>query len=161
MKAKRTERFYRKLLSGVWKERLDAYERIAGDLRRLGCRIINDNRWVDVKLLIGQIISIHFKRRIGPCVLDFEDRLKAVYYLLLSPLKTDRSEGYAYTRQLLTDIYDDDDAVAYGEIREYFAACGKADAEKSVLENILICYTAMMRRVQERLAMFAPAVVFA
>ncbi len=158
MKTKRTERFYRKLLSGVWKERLDAYERIAGDLKRLGCRVINDNRWVDVKLLIGQVISIHFKRRIGPCVFDFEDRLKAVYYLLLSPLKTDRSEGYAYTRQLLTDIYDDDDTAAYREICEFFDVRGKANAEKSILENILSCYTAMMRRVQERSAMFAPAV---
>ena len=160
MKIKRTERFYLKLLSGVWKERLDAYDRIARDLRALGCRIINDNRWVDAKLLIGQVISIHFKRRIGPCVLDFEERLRAVYYLLLSPLKTDRSEGYAFTMQLLTDIYDDDDASAYGEIREFFGKKGLANAEKSILENLLTCYTDMMLKVQERSARFAPLTAF-
>ena len=159
MSAKRMERFYRKLLSGTWTERLDAYERIAIDLAALGCKVINENRWVDAKLLVGQIVSIHFKRRIGPCVFDFEERLKSVYRLLLAPLKTDKSEEYAETRQLLTDIYDDDDVVAYGEIREFFVGkCRGADEEQSVLENLLSCYTTMMRRVQERTAAFVPTV---
>ena len=153
MSAKRMERFYRKLLSGVWTERLDAYERIAGDLKALGCKVMIENRWVDAKLLVGQIVSIHFKRRIGPCVLDFEERLKNFYRLLLAPLKSDTSDGYAATRQLLTDIYDDDDTAAHNEIREFFAGkSGGVSEEKSVLENLLLCYAAMMRRVQERSA---------
>ena len=57
------EKFYRWLLSSEWSERLKAYAYIETDLRLRDCYVLNDDKWNDMKMLVGQILSIHFKLR--------------------------------------------------------------------------------------------------
>lgn len=156
-KISQMELFYKKLLSSVWSERLDAYEKIASDLKQRGCSIFNEDRWVDVKLLIGQIISIHFKKHVSSCVREFDEKLQRLYSLLLAPLRSDESSGHEDSMQLLIDIYDDDDEAARREIRRFFksrANDGGLNENESVLENLFRCYARMMQRVRERGASF-------
>ena len=154
MDTKKLERFYTKLLSSVWSERLEAYERIALDLKSLGCSVFSENMWVDFKLLAGQIISIHFKRRVKPRLDEFSEKLASIYSWLLSPLKKDASENYRDSMQLLTDIYDDDDEAAQCEIKAFFHDDNAIDRERSVIDNLFRCYATMMCRVQNRAASF-------
>lgn len=148
-------RFYHNLLSVDWEERLEAYSVIERDLKLRGCCQLNEERWEDMKLLAGQIISIHFKRYVPKDLEDFKEKLSQLYGRLLGALRKDTSEGYRDSAQLLVDIYDDDDDVARRDIRDYFSGQDKGgfDVSRTVLENLFRCYEDMMKRVSARFCM--------
>ena len=154
------EKFYRHLLSNVWEDRLQAYQAMEQDLRRRGCYALNDDKWEDMKLLVGQIISIYFKKHPVRNLGEFRRELISLYRRLLEPLARDKSPGHQMSKQLLLDIYDDDDDAAKQGIEAFFAAPGVLLAEKkSVLGNLFRCYEHMMDEVKERsLAMMDLAV---
>ena len=148
------ERFYRDLLSADWEKRLRAYSVIEHDLKMRGCYVLNDDRWEDMKLLVGQIISIHFKRHAPRDLEDFEEKLSQLYTRLLGPLRMDYSIGRMDSMQLLMDIYDDDDYTAREEIHRFFSAEG-ADGpqeDQTILGNLFRCYETMMQQVRDRSA---------
>lgn len=146
------ERFYRELLSADWEARLRAYEVIARDLRLRGCYMLDDDRWEDMKLLVGQIISIHFKKHAPRDLEDFEEKLSQLYSHLMGPLQADYSPGHMDSMQLLMDIYDDDDYTARNDIHRFFLgreACVPQE-DQTVLGNLFHCYECMMQQVRER-----------
>lgn len=109
----------------------------------------DDDTWEEMKLLVGQIISIHFKKYPAGNVSEFTERLKELYALLLNPLREEKSSGHCLSMKLLMDIYDDDDIAAHQEIRNIFGR--KAyDETYSVLENLFNCYQRMMQMVKNR-----------
>ena len=145
-------RFYRQIFSRYWPERLKAYDTIADELSKRGCRLFSLPKLTpyqtDVKLLAGQIVSIYMKHQ-QP--LDFETvvcKLDELYDLLLEPLREEKSKGHRVIKQLLLGIYDDDDVVARRQIDRFFHAHLRQDL--SVFENICRCYGATMREVRER-----------
>lgn len=145
------EKFYRNLLSNDWDERLRAYAAMEKDLRRRGCYALNDDKWEDMKLLVGQIISIYFKKHPVPNLDVFRRELVLLYRRLLEPLARDKSPGFQRSKQLLIDIYDDDDHAARQGIDAFFAAgSGLPNENKSVLGNLFRCYEHMMNEVRER-----------
>ena len=147
------EKFYQQLLSNVWEDRLQAYATMERDLRRRGCYALNDDKWEDMKLLVGQIISIYFKKHPVRDLGEFRRELISLYKRLLEPLARDKSPGHQMSKQLLIDIYDDDDYAAQKGINAFFAAPGALLAEKkSVLGNLFRCYEHMMEEVEERSA---------
>lgn len=143
------ERFYRWLLSTSWTERMRAYAFIEKDLRMRDDWVFDDDKWEELKLLTGQIISIHFKRYPAKGLHDFTERLKVLYSLLLNKLSSDRSSGHRVSMRLLLDIYDDDNIAARQEIRNMFGR-REYDESLSVLENLFACYEKMMDAVQSR-----------
>ena len=158
MNEKQWLRFCRKLLSTVWEKRLEAYEKIAADLKRAGCEIFDGEHADDAMLLTGQIVSIHFKRYFHNEQGAGGQWLTNLYLRLLSPLKTDTSRGYERTRQLFLDIYDDDDYAAQKEIGEFFSGETEDAApneNRSIIANIFACYMMMMQRVRRRMISFA------
>ncbi len=148
------ERFYHDLLSVDWKKRLRAYATIERDLRMRGSYILNDDRWEDMKLLAGQIISIHFKRHAPKDFDDFSEKLSQLYSRLMGLLRMDRSDGYLDSMQLLIDIYDDDDYAARDDIHRFFSSRGASGPQENqtVLGNLFRCYELMMHRVKVRSA---------
>lgn len=151
--AKPMERFYQDLLSADWGRRLQAYSSIERDLKLRGCYALNDDRWEDMKLLAGQIISIHFKKNPPRDLADFEEKLPKLYARLLGPLRMDRSPGRSDSMQLLMDIYDDDDDHARRDIHRFFKKRGPDGLEEAqtVLGNLFRCYEAMMQQAESRL----------
>lgn len=111
--------------------------------------VFDDDKWEELKLLTGQIISIHFKRYPAKGLHDFTERLKVLYSLLLNKLGSDRSMGHRVSMRLLLDIYDDDNIAARQEIRNMFGR-REYDESLSVLENLFACYERMMDAVQSR-----------
>jgi len=158
MKARRIglEKFYRWLLSSEWSERLKAYAYIETDLRLRDCYVLNDDKWNDMKMLVGQILSIHFKKYPAESVLDFSERIVRLYEVLIKPLSEEHSKHHRFTMKLLMDIYDEDDKAAQQEIRQYFVR-KDLDEKKSVLESLFNCYEAMMERVRSRYQMAVTA----
>jgi len=147
------ERFYHDLLSNDWEERMRAYEAMEMDLRRRGCYALNDDKWEDMKLLVGQIISIYFKKHPVRDLGEFRRELVLLYRRLLEPLSRDKSPGFRRSKSLLMDIYDDDDHAARLGIDAFFDA--KANllvTTKSVLGNLFCCYEHMMDEVRKRYA---------
>ena len=71
-------RFYHDLLSVDWEERLQAYSVIEHDLKLRGYYVLNDDRWEDMKLLVGQVVSIHFKKHAPRDLEDFEEKFVEV-----------------------------------------------------------------------------------
>ncbi|MBR2215924.1 MAG: hypothetical protein IJ849_09230 [Selenomonadaceae bacterium] len=151
IKADPLARFYRDLLSSEWHRRLRAYDVIEADLRGRGY-LLSEERWGDMKLLAGQVISIYFKHHVPGGLDEFREMLKKLYLRLTSPLFTDKTVDYAATQELLTAIYDDDDWVARREIKRFFQMKHPVGVreDKSILENLWLCYTFMMGQVQER-----------
>ena len=145
------EKFYRWLLSKTWPERLKAYEYIEEDLRLRNCYALNDDKWKDMKLLVGQILSIHFKKYPAVSLKEFSERLAKLYDMLIRPLAEERSIRHGFTMSLLMDIYDDDDSVAQQDIRNYFHR-RDLDERISVLETLFNCYEWMMARIENRYA---------
>ncbi|SFT36473.1 hypothetical protein SAMN02910356_00262 [Selenomonas sp. GACV-9] len=143
------DKFYRWLLSTSWTDRLRAYAFIEKDLRAQAKWVLDDDKWEELKLLTGQIISIHFKRYPAKNIIEFTERLKDLYIMLLDKLGNDKSPGHCMSMKLLMDIYDDDDIAARQDIRNIFGRRAY-DEERSVLENLFHCYQAMMDAVQNR-----------
>ncbi|MBQ7477951.1 MAG: hypothetical protein IJT01_03505 [Selenomonadaceae bacterium] len=154
MKSKSLERFYRELLSVDWEARLRAYSAIEQDLKMRGCYELNDDRWEDMKLLVGQVISIHFKKHVPRDLEDFKEKLSQLYLRLIGPLRMDRSIGYLDSMQLLIDIYDDDDHAARDDIHRFFSTQGMRGPreDETVLGNLFRCYELMMQQVKDRSA---------
>ena len=155
--ATRMKKFYQGIFSNEWTERLKAYDCIEEDLRLRGCYILNDDKWEDMKLLAGQIISIHCKKYLPLDMDSFVGHLTSLYDKLMRPLAEDKSEGHEVSQRLLIDIYDDDDRSAQRAIRHYFSTNGAFGSpgiseEQSVLENLFRCYETMMQQVEERYA---------
>ena len=145
-------RFYHDLLSVDWEERLQAYSVIEHDLKLRGYYVLNDDRWEDMKLLVGQVVSIHFKKHAPRDLEDFEEKLSKLYTRFLGPLHMDKSEKHMDSMQLLMDIYDDDDDVARNDIYRFFTKSG-ADGpqdDQTVLGNLFRCYETMMQQVKDR-----------
>lgn len=145
------EKFYRWLLSSEWPERLKAYSYIEKDLRLRDCYVLNDDKWKDMKLLVGQIFSIHFKKYPAASLKEFSERLAKLYDILVCPLAEECSKNHRFSQRLLMDIYDEDDKSAQMDIRFFF---GRQDLDEqvSVLENLFNCYEWMMGRVENRCA---------
>lgn len=152
------ERFYRWLLSSEWPERLKAYAYIEKDLRLRNCYVLNDDKWKDMMLLVGQIFSIHFKKYPAASLRDFSERLTRLYDMLIKPLSEEHSKHHRSTVKLLMDIYDDDDLAAQQEIKAYFAH-QNLDERLSVLESLFNCYEWMMARIENRYAAAAAAMM--
>lgn len=135
---------YKDLLSNDWGRRLYAYSIIENDLKERGIDL-KDDEWDDFTLLVGQILSIYFKKKDVRDLVEFEKELTAIYRRLLSPLFIDSSKDYIETQKLLISIYDDDDRPAKEEIKEFFAK--KVQPKETVLSNIFKCYEFMMQKV--------------
>ena len=144
------EKFYQWLLSTSWNERLHAYKMIEKDLQMRELWKLDEDEWEEMKLLVGQILSIHFKRYPARNVREFSERIKELYALLLNPLGKENSPGHCKSMKLLMDIYDDDDIAARQDIRSRFGR-RSYDETRSVLENLFYCYQGMMQMVQKRL----------
>lgn len=127
-----------------------AYTAMERDLKRRGCYALNDDKWEDMKLLVGQIISIYFKKNPVRDIEEFRHVLVLLYRRLLEPLARDKSPGYERTKKLLLDIYDDDDRAAKKSIDAYFSQSDLPEPSKSVLGNLFRCYEHMMNEVRER-----------
>jgi hypothetical protein len=143
------EKFYRWLLSTSWTDRLRAYAFIEKDLRMRAEWVLDDDKWEEMKLLTGQIISIHFKRHPAKDIIEFTERLKDLYVMLLGAMWKEKSPGHCVSMKLLMDIYDDDDIAARQQIRNLFGRRAY-DEERTVLENLFHCYESMMDAVQSR-----------
>jgi hypothetical protein len=126
-----------------------AYAFIEKDLRMRDDWVFDDDKWEELKLLTGQIISIHFKRYPAKGLHDFTERLKVLYTLLLNKLSSDKSSGHRVSMGLLLDIYDDDNIAARQEIRNMFGR-REYDESLTVLENLFACYEKMMEAIQSR-----------
>lgn len=143
------KKFYRWLLSSSWAERLRAYACIERDLRKRRRWGMSEDKWEDLKLLAGQIISIHFKKYPARDVQDFTDRLSRLYRVLLNPIAKEKSLNHAASMALLMDIYDDDDHAAHQSIRNFFGQhCYEESC--SVLTNLFRCYEDMMQQAASR-----------
>lgn len=138
---------YKDLLSNDWARRLYAYNIIENDLKERGIDL-KDDEWDDLTLLVGQILSIYFKKKDVRGLKEFERELTSVYRRLLSPLFIDKSKNYIETQKLLISIYDEDDSPAKTEIKEYFSQ--KVQPKETVLSNIFKCYEFMMQKVMMR-----------
>lgn len=145
-------RLYRRLFSRFWPERLKAYDMMADDLERRGCRLFQLGPItpfaMDAKLLTGQMISIYMKKFMPMKLSAFVAKLEALYAFLLKPMRKETSPHHSAAKELLRDIYDEDDEVAPRQIEKFFAT--RLRPELSVLENIFRCYCAMMRKAYER-----------
>ena len=107
------EKFYRWLLFSEWSGRLKAYAYIETDLRLRDCYVLSDDRWNDMKMLVGQILSIHFKKYPAESVMDFSERIVKLYEVLIRPLSEEHSKHHRFCMKLLMDIYDEDDKAAH------------------------------------------------
>ncbi|MBQ1417104.1 MAG: hypothetical protein IIT82_02085 [Selenomonas sp.] len=143
------DNFYRWLLSTSWAERLRAYAYIEKDLRHQKRWVMNDDKWEDMKMLVGQIISIHFKKYPAKDVKDFSQRLTRLYQLLLAPMSEEKSRNHVISKNLLMDIYDEDDIAARQTINQYFHQ-KRLKESHSVLDNLFWCYEYMMDQVMTR-----------
>ncbi|MBO6177878.1 MAG: hypothetical protein IKN12_09210 [Selenomonadaceae bacterium] len=139
--------FYRDLLSKNWEQRLNAYTIVENDLRQHGYKM-SEERWENLTLLVGQILSIYFKKHPPQNFKDFEGKLAILYQRLLSPLSRDKSLNFSKSQDLLISIYDDDDDAARAEIKEFFKE--QANESESLLKNLFRCYETMMERVVVR-----------
>ncbi len=100
-------------------------------------------------MLVGQIISIHFKKYPAKDVKDFSQRLTRLYKLLLAPMSEEKSLNHAISKNLLMDIYDEDDIAARQTINQYFHQ-KRCKESHSVLDNLFWCYEYMMDQVTTR-----------
>ena len=141
--------FYRWLLSSSWAERLKAYSWIENDLRNRHRWMMSEDKWEDLKMLAGQIISIHFKKYPARNVQEFSNRLRRLYQMLLNPIAEEKSLNHATSMTLLMDIYDDDDVAARQSIRNFFGQ-HRYEERCSVLANLFRCYEGMMQQVSSR-----------
>ena len=144
--------FYRWLLSSSWADRLRAYTCIERDLRNRRRWSMSEDKWEDMKMLVGQIISIHFKKYPARDEQDFSRRLTRLYQVLLNPLANEDSLNHTASMRLLMDIYDDDDTAARQSIRSYFNL-RRYEPNCSVLTNLFRCYEDMMQQVTSRYMM--------
>ena len=78
--------FYRWLLSSSWADRLRAYTCIERDLRNRRRWSMSEDKWEDMKMLVGQIISIHFKKYPARDEQEFSRRLTRLYLVVLNRL---------------------------------------------------------------------------
>lgn len=143
------DNFYRWLLSTSWAERLRAYAYIEKDLRHQKRWVMNEDKWEDMKMLVGQIISIHFKKYPAKDVADFSQRLTRLYKLLLAPMSEEKSRNHVISKNLLLDIYDEDDIAARQAINQFFHQ-KRCRENQSVLDNLFRCYEHMMEQVMTR-----------
>lgn len=145
-------RLYRRLFSRYWPERLKAYDMIADELEKRGCRLFKIQTLmpheIDAKLLTGQIVSIYMKQLQPMKLSRFVDELQMLYAFLLQPLGAEASKGHRLVKQLLFAIYDEDDFAARQQIERFFA--GKPRRDLSVLENMFLCYSSGMWEVRKR-----------
>ena len=145
-------RLYRRLFSRFWPERLKAYDTIADELERRGCRLFKIKQLmpheIDAKLLTGQIVSIYLKQRLPLKLSQFSYELEMLYAFLLQPLGAEASKDHRLVKELLLDIYDDDDDAAQRQVERFFQE--KPRRELSVLENMFRCYSATMWEVRNR-----------
>ncbi|WP_294159703.1 hypothetical protein [uncultured Selenomonas sp.] len=145
-------RLYRRLFSRFWPERLKAYDMIADDLERRGCRLFRIREImpheIDAKLLTGQIVSIYMKQRQPMKLSEFVVELEKLYAFLLQPLRDELSKGHRLVKQLLALIYDEDDWTARRQIEAFFQQ--EPRPELSVLGNMFRCYSATMWEVRKR-----------
>ena len=143
------QHLYHGLMSRDWEERLAAYEELTAEVERLGVRFrdpsLREAAMQDFKLLIGQLVSIHFKKYPARGTADFMRRLMRLYVWMMKPLC---QVPKRLCSRLLADIYDDDDYAAQRQIRQYYA---RANPTCSVLESVFGCYVWMMRRVKSRM----------
>jgi len=138
--------FYRDLLSNDWERRLYAYSLIESDLKARGI-VLSDDAWEDMTLLVGQILSIYFKKKDVRNLEEFKSELTSIYKRLLSPLLKDKSKNYADTQALLASIYDKDDP-AKKDITNFFENAVKP--KDTALFNLFQCYEFMMQKVMLR-----------
>lgn len=140
--------FYQALLSSSWPERLQAYTAIEHDLRQKHTWGAEENQWSDMKMLAGQIISIHFKRYPAQGETDFVRKYQVLIAILAAPLAKETSPFHHLTMTLLMDIYDDDDHAVRASIWDYFVS-GRCNEHQPVLTNLLHCYENLMSHVTE------------
>lgn len=140
--------FYQALLSASWSERLEAYSAIETDLRQQHTWGMEENQWGDMKMLVGQIIAIHFKRYPANNEREFMRRYHKLIDLLAKPLACEPSHYHQQTMSLLMDIYDDEDKATRAAIWDYFAG-GHCNEHQPVLTNLLHCYENLMSHVNE------------
>lgn len=143
------QHLYRGLMSRDWEKRLAAYEALTEEVERLGVRFqdpsLRETDIQDFKLLVGQLVSIHFKKYPARGMTDFMRRLMRLYVWMMKPLC---QVPKRLCSRLLADIYDDDDYAAQRQIRQYYA---RANPTCTVLESVFGCYVWMMRRVKSRM----------
>lgn len=140
--------FFQALLSTSWAERLQAYNAIEKDLRKEHTWGAEENQWGDMKMLVGQIIAIHFKRYPATNAVEFARRYYNLIDLLAKPLADEKSRYHQRTMSLLMDIYDDEDTATRAAIWDYFAS-GHGNEHEPVLTNLLHCYESLMSHVTE------------
>ena len=143
------ENFYRWLLSASWAERLRAYAYIEKDLRHQKRWVMNEDKWEDMKMLVGQILSIHFKKYPAKDVAEFSQRISRLYQLLLAPMSEEKSRNHIISKNLLMDIYDEDDIAARQAIQAFFRQ-KRCQESHSVLDNLFRCYEYMMDLAMSR-----------
>lgn len=150
---------YRRLFSRFWPERLKAYDMIAEELTKRGCRLFQFRDLmpyeIDATLLTGQIVSIYMKRFQPLHLAEFEVRLEELYQFLLQPMREERSPGHGAAEEMLLAIYDEDDRAARMQVTRFFQS--KLRPERSVLDNFFHCYAATMREVRARCRMVRDA----
>ena len=100
-------------------------------------------------MLVGQILSIHFKKHPAKDVADFSERIARLYQLLLAPMSEEKSHHHAVSKGLLMDIYDEDDIAARQAIHAYFHQ-KRCQESHSVLDNLFRCYEYMMEQATSR-----------
>ena len=100
-------------------------------------------------MLVGQILSIHFKKYPAKDVVDFSQRLSRLYQLLLAPMSEEKSHNHIISKNLLMDIYDDDDIAARQAIQAFFHQ-KRCQESHSVLDNLFQCYEHMMEQATSR-----------
>ena len=143
------DNFYRWLLSTSWVERLKAYAYIEKDLRHQKRWVMNEDKWEDMKMLVGQILSIHFKKYPAKDVAEFSQRISRLYQLLLAPMSEEKSRNHVISKSLLMDIYDEDDIAARQAIHQFFHQ-KRCQENHSVLDNLFQCYENMMEQATTR-----------
>ena len=128
---------YRRLFSRFWPERLKAYDMIAEELTKRGCRLFQFRDLmpyeIDATLLTGQIVSIYMKRFQPLHLAEFEVRLEELYQFLLQPMREERSPGHGAAEEMLLAIYDEDDRAARMQVTRFFQR--KLRPERSVLDK--------------------------
>lgn len=148
-------RLYRRLFSRFWPERLKAYDMIADDLTKRGCRLFHFQNLmpheIDATLLTGQIVSIYMKQFQPLLLAEFSARIEEVYAFLLQPMRAEHSPGHRDAERMLLAIYDEDDQAARRHVMRFFKT--ELRPELSVLDNFFRCYAATMREVRARCRM--------
>jgi len=110
---------------------------------------MNEDKWEDMKMLVGQILSIHFKKYPAKDVAEFSQRISRLYQLLLAPMSEEKSRNHIISKNLLMDIYDEDDIAARQAIQAFFHQ-KRCQESHSVLDNLFRCYEYMMDLAMSR-----------